>query len=496
MHRLRVHPDHVAGLLQHAQSEAAISQINPHALMLLQDVLRSTFFQLDGLSEVATAHRGTRPGDPIGDIAFNILMAVLMKEVTENFHAPTWTWEGAPASVADFSQHIPVALNAWAEIAYVDDLAVLLRGSSNEQLQDMTHAVLHVIIAAAHKRGLELTYGSGKTEVLWQLRGPRTRFHKEALHNAGGCIRVKGVDPSEVSVPVVLSYRHLGTWFHGDAKPMHAIRDRIAAARKAWGPLVRPFFSKPAISMQTKVQVFESLVMPRFQFNAHVWSFVSSFGLQAESGLDDWIAFVSVDDRWKGRLKRAIASCKAYRHTHAATEIWHARLSASFAQWGVDFSQAHAPDDDLPWTCDLCDRAFANKVALSMHAVKAHGYQTLVRHYAIDGVCPACSRDFHNRARLCAHLRTAESCLQCIRAVFPPLTVAQLQELNEIDRQHAQLMKSQGRLPPKAQLPVVRATGPVLPPSDSHDAAVMYAKWSQRTTSDLSCPFEQLVGQL
>eukprot|EP00435_Cladocopium_sp_Y103_P038567 s2429_g10.t1 len=123
------------------------------------------------------------------------------------------------------------------------------------------------------------------------------------------------------------------------------------------------------------------------------------FGLGADSCLADWISFVAVDSCWKGRLKRAVASCKAYRHTHAATEVWHAGLSASFAQWGVDFSQTHAPDVDLPWTCDLCDRAFANKVALSMHAVKSHGYQTLVRHYAIDGTCSNCSRDFHHRSR-------------------------------------------------------------------------------------------------
>eukprot|EP00435_Cladocopium_sp_Y103_P010921 s3128_g2.t2 len=513
MARLGIHPDHVHGMLQHASSEAAIRNICPHALLLLQDVLRSTYFQIDGISEVATTNRGTRPGDPIGDIAFNMLMAVLMKEIT------------------------------------------------------------------AEMQGL------GR---------PGTRVFKENLHLAQSRLQVEVHALScTVSVPVVLSYKHLGTWIHNDAKPLHAIRDRVAAARKAWGPLVRPFFSKRSIALQTKVRVFESLVMSRFLFNAHVWCLASPqaldewanalrpmlyalarpalrglppfsfgidtlcglcsllppadalhaarlrylrrlvgqcpnvlwnlltdiadhggawlsllrdsfawltkfssvrFGLSADSALSDWLAFVSIDSRWKGRINRAIAACRSYRHTHATSDVWHAWLSSAFAQWGVDFSPAHAPNAELPWTCDLCTQSFPNKVALSMHAVKVHGYQTLVRHYAVDGQCPNCSRDYHNRARLCAHLRTADACLARIRAVFPPLTKESLTQLNLLDLDHAHVMKQQGWLATKAKCPVVRAFGPILPPPDSVDAQCMFSKWVARNGVDPHLPYEQLVG--
>lgn len=32
---------------------------------------------------VAVTHRGTRPGDPIGDVAFNLAMAMIMQHITE-----------------------------------------------------------------------------------------------------------------------------------------------------------------------------------------------------------------------------------------------------------------------------------------------------------------------------------------------------------------------------------------------------------------------------
>eukprot|EP00435_Cladocopium_sp_Y103_P038893 s1179_g10.t1 len=506
MHCLGVHPDDVNRLLHNAQSDAAICNISPHALAVLQDVLRSTYFEIDGIPEVATTNRGTRPGDPIGDISFNLLMAVLLQDITHNIRAAGRIWEGAPVGIDDFSRCQSPA-------------TPVLRSHTNDQSRALRD----------------------------QIRANQSCFEVPVDFGDGSC-----------QVPVVLSYKHLATWIHNDAKPLHAVRDRIASARKAWGPLVRPFFSKSVIGFETKVRVFESLVMSRLLFNVHVWCSVSDaaleweagirpmlyalvrpklrgqppfrfsadtlcglcqilpprdalhvarlrylkrlvsycpavlwnllrategspgawlsllhdsltwlvtfssskFGLDAQSDLQDWLMFAAVDDRWKGRLKRAVAPCKAYRYTHASTtEIWHAWLNTSFAQNGVEFVLPNSPQVALPWTCDLCDRDFHNKVALSMHAVKVHGYQTAVRHYAVDGQCPNCARDFHHRARLCAHLRTATECIDRIRASFPPLTSQVMDALNEADRCRAGQLKQQGWLQTKAELPVIRAFG-------------------------------------
>ena len=143
-----------------------------------------------------------------------------------------------------------------------------------------------------------------------------------------------------------------------------------------------------------------------------------TFGLTASSSLIDWLTFAVVDGRWKGRVRRAIAFCRSYRQTHASTAVWHATLRNLMTQKGVVLPLAGPDTQELPWTCEHCGAKFSSKRALAMHAVQLHDYQTLVKHYARDGRCPNCSRDYHCRARLCAHLRTADHCLARIVPLF------------------------------------------------------------------------------
>ena len=283
MHRLGIHPQQIETLLQHAQSEAAISNIPPHAMRLLHDMLQATCFEMEGLSEVAVTTRGTRPGDPIGDIAFNIVMAALLKDVSESIRPSNAVWEGAPAVVQDFTQAASPASIAWAEVAYVDDLAMLLRAPTNLQLLDMAHLATRAVFQAAHCRGLELTVGEGKTELLWALRGEgKKKLQTQVAHDQGSVPVILPDREQPLLLPVVLAYKHLGTWVQNDAKSLRAVRARLHAARQAWGPLVRPFLSKKGVLHKTKTQVFESLVLSRYLFNAHTWSLVS------QSQLSEW----------------------------------------------------------------------------------------------------------------------------------------------------------------------------------------------------------------
>ena len=277
MHRLGVHPQQVQQLLEDAKHDVAIQNISPHATALLRDVLSATCFEIDGISEVAVTHRGTRPGDPIGDIAFNLTMALILKEVTGTMQKTSAVWAGDPTPVSDFTVTQEPAVHSWAEVAYVDDLALLINAPDNDILASTAEQSFKAVFDAARKRGLELTYGAGKTELLMSWRGPRSRFFKEQVASRHNQWIIHMDEPELlIALPVVLAYKHLGTWVHNDGKPLHAIRERITAARKAWGPLCKSFFGKHGVAPKTKIQVFNALVMTRFLFNAHTWSWLSS----------------------------------------------------------------------------------------------------------------------------------------------------------------------------------------------------------------------------
>ena len=137
------------------------------------------------------------------------------------------------------------------------------------------------------------------------------------------------------------------------------------------------------------------------------------FGLTSTSTWVDWITFVQMDGRWKGHLKRAAHSCVAYHQANAQTLIWQTCLRRAFITHGVGHSDQEKMPAPSRWKCSLCDHAFGSKRALAMHAVQIHGYQTVVRHYAYDGLCANCGKLF----RVFVHIYVI---LMIVYSVFVP----------------------------------------------------------------------------
>lgn len=93
-----------------------------------------------------------------------------------------------------------------------------------------------------------------------------------------------------------------------------------------------------------------------------------------------------------------------------------------------------------------------------------------------------------------AHLRSMHSCLDRLRACFPPLPEELIVQLNASDAEHAKQMKAQGWLCTKATLPARRCQGPPLPPAGSPAAAEMHQRWTLRRPPDAEPLFEALAG--
>ena len=286
MHRLGVTPDDIRNLLDCAHSDVATAGLSRHVEVLLIDLFRGTHFELDGLPEVALTSRGTRPGDPVGDILFNLLMVILMKDITTDLRTTTsLTWLGRCQPIADVSIFEEVPTASFCELAFVDDLAVLLRTDTIEQLWPAAALALSTVFQVAAKRGLMLNMDKGKTELLCALVGPGSKQAKKRLAASDFEIPIE-IDSGTHRLRVVRTYKHLGGWVHDDAQPRHALRARATSAKQAWGPLLRPFFSKKVVSATTKVQVLNSLVLSRLTYNVHVLTRLS------DKSLAEWEAVV------------------------------------------------------------------------------------------------------------------------------------------------------------------------------------------------------------
>ena len=592
MYKMGITPEHVAQLMETATDDVAVAGISAHALALLKDLLERTHFQVDGVNAFVLTTQGTRPGDPVGDAFFNLAMAVILRKVTDRIATSTKaTWEGHAGTISSFDELRAPAPFAWFEIAFVDDCAVAMRAPNNDLLEVLAKSALQAIVIEARKRGLSLNFEIGKTELMVHWRGAGSRSFREKVAAQGNALAVP-VDDEVLSLHCTLGYKHLGTWLQNNAASTRDARARLTEARKAWGPLVRPVFRRCQINAATKRQLFESLVMSRLLYNAHIWSMLSddefskwanglrsmvypfvrselrglppfqfdvdtlcglaglitpgdalhaarlryfrcwivgappllwnlvhasastscswlsslrqSFawfstfygarcGLTQDSSLVDWVTFVKIDERWKGRIRRAVHSCRQYRRQYAFVEVWKASFVSLMQEDGIGIP-SHEATPVACWRCDLCSEVFQSKRALAMHASKVHGYKTLVKHFAADGTCAHCCRDFHSRARLCAHLRTADECFRRLRACFPPLALEVMKAKEAEDRVFANDLKRQGWGLTKALCPVVRAVGPGLPAPMTQDAQDMYQRWLLRAgTGDLTA-VEALSG--
>ena len=273
--RLGMKPDEVVSLIDKAKQESATVGLSRHGSLILKDALTNTHFQIRGATTPVITHRGTRPGDPLADILFNLTMHMLLKDVKDLMQETTAAkWIGTMQGGFDVGQPRAIECPAYLDVSYVDDVVVAMHGFTNEDIREMTTACVNAFKQAAWKRGLLLNFEPGKTELLWSVRGAGSRKVREQLALDGDVIAWEQ-DGNTTELRVVKAHKHLGTWVQEKGKHGREIRQRGSAAASSWGPLARPFYRKKHVALDTKMRVFNSLTSSRLLFNAHVWTGVT-----------------------------------------------------------------------------------------------------------------------------------------------------------------------------------------------------------------------------
>lgn len=105
-----------------------------------------------------------------------------------------------------------------------------------------------------------------------------------------------------------------------------------------------------------------------------------------------------------------------------------------------------------------------------MHSSHKHGYRPRVRFLAGGSFCLACGKEYHERARLVAHLYYSSTCADTLEQTFPVLSDEAVAGLDQADREQAACLKEQGRALKKARLPACKVPLVALPPVGSREA--------------------------
>ena len=183
--------------------DALVSMDVPVSLRaVLQEVFSGTWntvaaHNTDSTTKIMRSVRGTRPGDPVADLAFTCVMRQILQEFV---HAAS---DILPSlTECEGQEKVP-------PITWVDDVAVFLEADHAVQVQEQARNVVSIMASKCRSFGLDINFAPGKSEILFQLHGRdatklRTQLYRDKAIDIGeGCW-------SSMQVSVTSRYTHLG----------------------------------------------------------------------------------------------------------------------------------------------------------------------------------------------------------------------------------------------------------------------------------------------
>ena len=293
---------HAAGFEAHPQ---------PALIRLIQDAHRGTWFHVPPTNNCQRTWRGSRPGSPIADIAFNILMTAVLRQINHDLQdIPSIQW-------AQSRLDIPIPLVAW-----VDDIALPIPFEKPDQLQLLMRQVMTLMQAVFASFGLTLNMSKGKTEALCQLRGPKAAETRRQFF-------IHDFATIEVGLPqpirLVTHYKHLGILVGQNLSLDQDISQRIGRATTAFRTLTRPLFTNRVIPVNVRLQLLEALVLPSIFYGCGAWPLLThkQFRMLAHKimgwqrviiGTGYWSTQNWTDDHLRARWKLMDLSVRLAKH--------------------------------------------------------------------------------------------------------------------------------------------------------------------------------------
>lgn len=233
-------------------------------ISLLREVHCDTWTRLPHIKQLIRTCRGSRPGSPLADAIYAILMADLHVEVYRILEESEVINDGYKALQLE-----PMALT-WA-----DDLAVPALTLSNDLLVDVVKATLARVHSAFERRGLLLNMNKGKTTAVLAFRGSKApRYRKQYLLGSNPGVSVSVSQHRQIWLHFACSYRHLGMVFIPDGDVTREVRCRIGQARSAMIDLQKVLFSNRSISVRTRLRLFEALIISRLCYGVSAWGHI------------------------------------------------------------------------------------------------------------------------------------------------------------------------------------------------------------------------------
>ena len=287
----------------------------------------------DDPASLRRTHRGTRPGSPLADLAFNCLMSRVLFKIQE-----------ALDQDEDLQKFSTLTGFSLYTLAWVDDIAIPLAYSDNDVLLERVRHYTLLVKKIMLSLGFLLNMGKGKTEAVLTFRGrgaPRKR--REIYLQQDATLQLD----ADSALHIVSDYKHLGARFSQHAKFDREITVRIAEAQAAFRELRRSIFTNRRISIASRLRLLESLVLSKLLFNSGFWPELRPTQLQRlDSCIIKWQRIITGDGFWGSHKVSNLMFLKLHELPSIEARLNRNRLLCAF--------QVIGNSPDLAWPAVVC----------------------------------------------------------------------------------------------------------------------------------------------
>eukprot|EP00435_Cladocopium_sp_Y103_P032590 s2690_g8.t1 len=224
-------------------------------IRLLRDIHYDTWCTF-GSCHLLRTRRGTRPGSPLADVVFHVLMSRVGHAIDD------WRQQqpDAPALFSAIGGDVPTIL--WA-----DDIAVPVLSSSASRLVPLVQSLLRFVHGTLRDLGFSLNLALGKTTAVLSFQGcdaAHARQHFQFEDGSGVWCDLTG--DSRVWLHFASSYKHLGTIFSSSHTMQQEVAVRVGTAKHAFVHLSRPLLTNRHFPTRLRLQLFHALITTKLTF--------------------------------------------------------------------------------------------------------------------------------------------------------------------------------------------------------------------------------------
>ena len=233
----------------------------PLLVKMMQDIHCHTWYQLEVSDGPTVTRRGTRPGSPLADCVFHVLMMDIIIELND--------WIRAQEPYMEILQEVNIQLDT---IVWSDDLAIPWCTRQAQEFLPAMKRLLRKVHTCFARRGFQLNLAKQKTSAVISFRGPGAKPLREMFY-----LRPHGGEPctfddaSEGVLHVVPMYKHLGTFFTEKHDLEAEIGVRIGTAWSAFQSISKTILANRRLPLRVRSHMFKALILTKLFFGSGTW---------------------------------------------------------------------------------------------------------------------------------------------------------------------------------------------------------------------------------